>query len=589
MQPMESGTVLDGRYRMLKRLGAGGMGVVWSAHDKRLNRDVAVKLLSGADEHDHRADELARRFEREAQVAARLSSPHIVTVHDSGQMRMDGKTVLYLVMELLQGRPLNTHLAAGPLELSEVSSWGRQICAGLAAAHAEKVVHRDIKPANIMVGPQGNVTLLDFGIARILEDTSYGGAITRTGAAIGTLGYMSPEQALGRHIDERSDLYSLGCVLYAMVTGRPPFPSGAWHVVLEQHRSKRPEPPSRNRRDLPREWDDLILSLLAKKPEERPQSAETVAALLNKPTMAPPQSSTVPSPGTEGEDDGTGITTFPAPPDKEVPDEESPAAQVPDGPGHTQEQPRRERTKLRRFTDPQKYTAALTNSLEGWPIQLAASLAVLVGVALMGRIEWVNGGHQASTLGLGFALGIVSFFVFWPFASFVPERRHPGSGGDYPIALTVLLGVAALLYIVIGGVHVQTADPARNSAGQSTTEIEWIILFIVMGIPAAVCAAVCLFLSAAGGGFAVPSLAPLPDGGYPKRPEVARVMLLGGWITGMAATRQVMLEYHDEGGWSLLLVYPAWILATGWTVSATLVGLYATRVVRTLVYHPQGK
>jgi serine/threonine-protein kinase len=278
------GRVLDGRYELGRQLGAGGSGTVWEALDLRLERQVAVKLVNTAvTGGDPRAKE---RFEREAKLLAGLSSPFIVTVHDAGQGRFDGarESVLCLVMERLHGHSLEQLLSGErPLPpLEEVARWGEHICRALSVAHASGVVHRDLKPANVMVGPDGLARVLDFGIAAVLAESSDHARLTSTGVVVGTPAYMSPEQIEGGTVGLGSDLYSAGCVLYALVTGRPPFHGGSLYQLLRQQMESVPAPPSALRPGLPPDWDELILALLAKRPAERPGGAAEVADRLRE-------------------------------------------------------------------------------------------------------------------------------------------------------------------------------------------------------------------------------------------------------------------------------------------------------------------
>jgi serine/threonine protein kinase len=290
--------LLDGRYRLADRIGSGGMGEVWRAYDEHLHRAVAVKLLTGLGVGD---DESAgARFVREARAAARLSSPYIVTVYELGAARMTGEAeVPYLVMELLHGQPLDRVIRGGPPALTDTARWADQMCRALGTAHAADVVHRDMKPANVLVTgadrdtPEDRtVKVLDFGIARILDGTVSATTLTATGSIVGTPAYMSPEQARGDGpVDRRTDLYSLGCILYELVTGRPPFEAAVWHVLLRKHMDEPPAPPSRRRPELPNDWDELILALLAKEPGDRPGSAAEVRdrlATLGEPAPVPP-------------------------------------------------------------------------------------------------------------------------------------------------------------------------------------------------------------------------------------------------------------------------------------------------------------
>nr|WP_143622227.1 protein kinase [Streptomyces alkaliphilus] len=296
------GLVLDGRYRIGQRLGEGGMGAVFEADDLRLERRVAVKVMSGVSlRRDPRAKE---RFDREAKVLAGLTSPYIVTVHDAGEAAVDDGTVLYLVMERLHGRSLEQVLEGGrPVRPAEVALWGEQICRGLAVAHRAGVVHRDLKPANVMVCADGLVRVLDFGIAAVLADSGDHARLTFTGLVVGTPAYMAPEQIESGGYEARSDLYALGCMLYALLTGRPPFRADALYALMRQQMLDTPEPPSALRPGLPAEWDELVLALLAKRPDARPTGAAAVADLLRG--MPCPE---LPDADADGDGDGDGDT-----------------------------------------------------------------------------------------------------------------------------------------------------------------------------------------------------------------------------------------------------------------------------------------
>ncbi|MFE7585078.1 protein kinase [Streptomyces gardneri] len=255
------------RYRLHVCIGRGGMGEVWQATDEVLGRPVAVKLMLG-----HGTDPSAGdRFRLEAQTAARLSHPHVVGVFDFGTW--DGK--LFLVMELVEGDSL-AGSPSDPLVLpaERVAVVAAHAAAGLAAAHRQGVVHRDIKPGNLLVDAEGTVKLADFGIARFVDDPS--AALTTTGQIVGTGLYLAPERALGQPASSASDVYSLGCVLYQLLIGQPPFRADTATALLYQHIDTAPVPPSRLGVALPPVFETYLLSLLAKQPEQRP-SAQAIA------------------------------------------------------------------------------------------------------------------------------------------------------------------------------------------------------------------------------------------------------------------------------------------------------------------------
>ncbi|MEU7006462.1 serine/threonine-protein kinase [Streptomyces sp. NPDC046332] len=266
--------LIQGRYRLHDVIGRGGMGEVWRATDESLGRRVAVKCLKplGPQRDPAFMTVLRERFRREARVAASLQHRGVTVVHDFGEY--DG--VLFLVMELLEGHNLSQLLEENkqhPLPVQDVVDIAEQVADALAYTHRQGIVHRDLKPANIMRLGDGAVKICDFGIARLGEDIGFTSKLTGTGIAMGTPHYMSPEQISGGEIDHRSDLYSLGCVLYEIATGAPPFDlEDAW-AILVGHRDTPPEPLRTHRAELPDYLDRIVLDLLAKTPDGRPTDA----------------------------------------------------------------------------------------------------------------------------------------------------------------------------------------------------------------------------------------------------------------------------------------------------------------------------
>lgn len=254
---------------ILELVGLGGAGEVYRALDLSRKREVALKILSERAEPD-----MVLRFVREAQALAMLRHPHIVEVYGSGV----DQGLRYIVMELMPGATLRERLQKGPLPWREAAAVARQVASALGHAHAQGVIHRDVKPGNVMFGAEGGAKLADFGLAH-LDDAS---AMTRTGTVMGTVLYLSPEQAVGRPVDARSDLYALGAVLYEMVTGQPPFPGPTAVSIIYKHLNEQPPRLREADASLPPALDAIVERLLHKDPERRFQSAEELVAALDR-------------------------------------------------------------------------------------------------------------------------------------------------------------------------------------------------------------------------------------------------------------------------------------------------------------------
>ena len=272
---MREVTVLDERYKLDEELGQGGMGIVYRAHDETLDRDVAVKMVSD----DKLGTDGRERLLREAQAIAQLDHPNIVAVHDAGEQ--DGSA--YIVMGLAEGKNLHE---APPADFPEIVSVAAQICRALDHAHSHGIVHRDLKPENVVIEPDGTAKLMDFGIAR-----SIASRMTETGEIIGTVFYLAPETALGQEVDGRADLYALGVMLYELTTGELPFINDDPLAVISQHIHTSVVPPRARIAEIPSRLDALIVQLMSKAPDDRPNSAATALDLLEDPELLSPEAS----------------------------------------------------------------------------------------------------------------------------------------------------------------------------------------------------------------------------------------------------------------------------------------------------------
>ncbi|MFI1334198.1 Stk1 family PASTA domain-containing Ser/Thr kinase [Streptomyces sp. NPDC020845] len=403
---MEEPRRLGGRYELGSVLGRGGMAEVYLAHDTRLGRTVAVKTL--------RVD-LARdpsfqaRFRREAQSAASLNHAAIVAVYDTGEDYVDGVSIPYIVMEYVDGSTLRELLHSGRKLLPERSlEMTVGILQALEYSHRNGIVHRDIKPANVMLTRNGQVKVMDFGIARAMGDA--GMTMTQTAAVIGTAQYLSPEQAKGETVDARSDLYSTGCLLYELLTVRPPFIGDSPVAVAYQHVREEPQPPSTFDPEITPEMDAIVLRALVKDPDYRYQSADEMradieAALEGQPVAATAALGAV---GYGGEDQPTtmlrsqdvGAQTSMLPPMRED-----------DGGFGYDERPDRRR-------GPEKKSNLSTILL------VLAGILVLVGAIFIGK-EIFSGGNNSDNVDVPPLKGLA-----------VTEARQLGENGGFKVKAT---------------------------------------------------------------------------------------------------------------------------------------------------------
>jgi eukaryotic-like serine/threonine-protein kinase len=264
-------TLFDGRYRILRKLGSGGMANVYLAEDEDLGRRVAIKILNERYAHDELFNE---RFRREAKSAAALSHPNIVSIYDRGE----GDGTPYIAMEVIEGRSLKELiLTRGPLPIGQAIDYAKQILGALRFAHRHGIIHRDIKPHNILLGNENRLKVTDFGIAR-----AGASQMTEVGSIMGTAQYLSPEQARGAPVAAASDIYSLGIVLYEMLTGQVPFNGDTAVEIAMKHLNEPPKPPSALRPEVTQELDQVILRALAKTPEDRYQTADELQEDLDR-------------------------------------------------------------------------------------------------------------------------------------------------------------------------------------------------------------------------------------------------------------------------------------------------------------------
>ncbi|UCD51667.1 MAG: protein kinase, partial [Phycisphaerales bacterium] len=274
---LEAGSRI-GHFRIEREIGRGGMGIVYLAQDITLGRSVAVKSLPP----ELMAERKVRsRLEREARLLASLSHPNIATIHEEVE---EAEGTVYLVLEYVPGRTLAERIAAGPLRLAEALSIACQTAAALAAAHEHGIVHRDVKPGNIKITPEGNVKVLDFGLAKAMEEAGTQGpqsTITQPGRVMGTPAYMSPEQAAGDPLDHRTDIWSLGVVIYEMLAGELPFQGATQQALMHSILHEEPQRLSHVRGGTPRELEHLLSKMLQKDPGKRHDSVKTFMTELD--------------------------------------------------------------------------------------------------------------------------------------------------------------------------------------------------------------------------------------------------------------------------------------------------------------------
>jgi serine/threonine protein kinase len=342
-----------GRYRIEEVLGRGGMASVYLARDGELERQVAVKVLA-----EHLADTpgFRERFLREARLAAQLSHPNVVQVFDVGEDA--GRP--FIVMEYVEGATLAEELKQrGKLDPAEVVDLALQVCGGLEHAHAAGLVHRDIKPQNLLLRADGTVKIADFGIARAAETTRF----TQVGSVLGTAAYLSPEQALGEEVTAAADIYSLGCVLYELLTGRTPHVFETLPELVVKHRTEAIQPLRELRPDVSEQLEAVVMRTLARNPEYRPESAATLAEEL---AIASPEPPTRPLPQPSGVD----------------------AADVPAAPTRVRTTPMRSPRRDFAFPTGRGFWLGLT--------VLAAAIAIAVGIAVAASGDGGGNGGPAN-------------------------------------------------------------------------------------------------------------------------------------------------------------------------------------------------
>ena len=313
--------LIVGRYIILDRIGSGSMGRVYKAHHQMMDRVVALKIIAPEIASNER---VVARFQREMKLVGRLDHPNVVRAYDADQIHK----ILYIVMEFVPGRSLGERLKKGPIPAAEMVDYAAQVALGLAHAHEQGIVHRDIKPSNILLTDERKIKVLDLGLGVLMEADASSTFATADGIAVGTVDYMSPEQACGREVDGRSDLYGLGCSMYHLMTGKLPFPGPSPIERLGKRISGRHVPITEHLPDLPVQFVRVLDKLLAHKPHERyataAEAADALQSLIRPRSKAsPPQPSASPQPGQAAK---------PAPIDGKMPSEPKPEPIAPPPP-----------------------------------------------------------------------------------------------------------------------------------------------------------------------------------------------------------------------------------------------------------------
>ncbi|MFG2140366.1 protein kinase [Streptomyces sp. NPDC048650] len=421
--------ILGERYELVEQLGQGGMGTVHRAVDHRLRRTVAVKTLSA---ELALQPEFRTRFQREAHAAAALNHPGVATVHDVGEDDGGGVTEPYLVMEFVAGRTLSQVLREGALPVAQAVDIAGQVLAALEHSHRHAIVHRDIKPGNVMLTATGEVKVVDFGIAKALSEAAT--RLTGTGVAVGTPAYLAPEQINGHETDHRTDLYAVGCLLYELLTGRPPYTGDSPFSVMHQHLAGQPVPPSQLRPELPPALDAVIVTALHKDRTERFADASAMKAALDGASRTAPTAPAAPATPVR-----TPTTVDPVP-----------GASAAAAPAAADEAPRPARRRPGRVVF--QPTAEGAVALLGCLLSLVISRTDMIEVGQFTRVALLAG--AAGAVLLLWSARLACAVAWGPVAEAVAawsELARGYVGWDTPyVIIALLLGIVAALCLAAG-------------------------------------------------------------------------------------------------------------------------------------------